>query len=298
MPGRSTARSTTRGRSTTCSRDARSISPSDSCPSALPESNRSRASTAMRSCKLNQIRGNSYCHLFAFVEEYIVPMVLENATRDVYGDETRLWSLLRFAEEEVKHQEMMRQACDQFADGLRHAVRAHRRPGGRRAGRAEYVAPHRIAADELDRVVRPAALRRARPRQPRPRPTVPRPAPLPLDRRVPTRQARFAADRRGRVRSRPRPSASRRSTNSSQLGTAIDGLLAQQLELDIDALERAASRTFTADERDEIRTAQHRAYRWTFLVSGLEHPKFLEIVEALTRKGRAKLDAAVQALSA
>ena len=31
--------------------------------------------------KLNQIRGNSYCHLFAFVEEYIVPMVLTNATR-------------------------------------------------------------------------------------------------------------------------------------------------------------------------------------------------------------------------
>src|SRR5262249_55930671 len=50
--------------------------------------------------KLNQIRGNAYCHLFAFVEEYIVPMVMQHATRDVYGDETRLWSLLRFAEEE------------------------------------------------------------------------------------------------------------------------------------------------------------------------------------------------------
>ena len=45
-------------------------------------------------------------------------MVLANATRDVYGDETRLWSLLRFAEEEVKHQEMMRRACDQFAGGF------------------------------------------------------------------------------------------------------------------------------------------------------------------------------------
>jgi hypothetical protein len=32
----------------------------------------------------------------------------------VYGDETRLWSLLRFAEEEVKHQEMLRRACAQF----------------------------------------------------------------------------------------------------------------------------------------------------------------------------------------
>ena len=83
-----------------------------------------------------------------------------------------------------------------------------------------------------------------------------------------------------------------------QLGMAIDGLLAQQLELDIDALERASSRAFSADERDEIRIAQQRAYRWTFLVSGLEHPKFLEIVDALTRDGRAKLEAAAEALSA
>jgi hypothetical protein len=68
--------------------------------------------------KLNQIRGNSYCHIFGFVEEYIVPMVVANAGRDIYGDETRPWSLLRFAEEEVKHQEMLRRACEQFANGF------------------------------------------------------------------------------------------------------------------------------------------------------------------------------------
>ena len=28
---------------------------------------------------LNQIRGNSYCHIFAFVEEYIVPLVIDRA---------------------------------------------------------------------------------------------------------------------------------------------------------------------------------------------------------------------------
>src|SRR4029453_11797918 len=67
---------------------------------------------------LNQIRGNSYCHIFAFVEEYIVPMVLDRARDDVFGDEARLWSLLRFAEEEVKHQEMMRRAVDQFEAGF------------------------------------------------------------------------------------------------------------------------------------------------------------------------------------
>jgi len=41
----------------------------------------------------------------------------------------------------------------------------------------------------------------------------------------------------------------------------------------------------------EIKAQTLRAYRWTFLVSGLEHPKFVEIVGALTSGGRAKLDA-------
>ena len=67
---------------------------------------------------LNQIRGNSYCHIFAFVEEYIVPLVMDHARSDVYGDETRLRSLLRFADEELKHQEMLRRAIEQFEAGF------------------------------------------------------------------------------------------------------------------------------------------------------------------------------------
>ncbi|HKE67836.1 MAG TPA: hypothetical protein VKB55_01195, partial [Nocardioidaceae bacterium] len=76
------------------------------------------------------------------------------------------------------------------------------------------------------------------------------------------------------------------------------GLLAQQVELDIDALQAATGRTFGDAERDEIRTHQQRAYRWTFLVSGLEHPNFVAIVEQVTADGAGKLAAAATALSA
>ena len=85
---------------------------------------------------LNQIRGNSYCHIFAFVEEYIVPLVIDRARADVYGDETRLWSLLRFAEEEVKHQEMLRRAGEQFQAGFGVRLRPGARARGGRRGRA------------------------------------------------------------------------------------------------------------------------------------------------------------------
>ena len=83
-----------------------------------------------------------------------------------------------------------------------------------------------------------------------------------------------------------------------ELGGAVDGLLGQQIELDIDALQQAAGRTFTDAEQDEIRTHQRRAYRWTFLVSGLQHPNFVRIVEQLTDTGTAKIAAAAEALSA
>ena len=83
-----------------------------------------------------------------------------------------------------------------------------------------------------------------------------------------------------------------------ELGGALDGLLAQQVELDIDALALSAQRSFSDAEKSEIRAEQQRAYRWTFLVSGLEHPEFVQIVRELTEAGQGKIAAAAQALSA
>src|SRR5207245_4338258 len=83
-----------------------------------------------------------------------------------------------------------------------------------------------------------------------------------------------------------------------ELGGAVDGLLAQQLEMDIEALEKSARRSFSDDEKREIRSEQQRAYRWTFIVSGLQHPKFTQIVAELTEVGSNKIAAAAEALSA
>src|SRR5439155_9274772 len=65
---------------------------------------------------LNQIMGNAYCHLFAFVEEFIVPTVTEAALQSPYGDEVRQRSLLRFSEEELKHQELFRRSMALFTE--------------------------------------------------------------------------------------------------------------------------------------------------------------------------------------
>jgi hypothetical protein len=83
-----------------------------------------------------------------------------------------------------------------------------------------------------------------------------------------------------------------------ELGGAVDGLLQQQIALNIEALSAATGRVFSEAERQEISGATLRAWRWTFLVAGLEHPNVVKLIEAITRDGPAKIKAAAEALSA
>ena len=245
---------------------------------------------------LNQIRGNSYCHLFAFVEEYIIPMVMAGAAQDVYGDETRLWSLVRFAEEEIKHQQLMRRACDQFAAGFG-------TPCGLLPGR-EAVAEVVLGRSELAALLLTSMIEwltqlhyveHVRDSQ--------RLDPLFRDLLKfhwmdESRHARLDSLLIDEVAGRATPDEREQALDELlELGSAIDGLLAQQLELDIEALAASAQRSFSDAEKREIRQEQQRAYRWTFLVSGLEHPKFIQIVAELTDTGRAKVAATADALS-
>ena len=48
----------------------------------------------------------------------IIPQALEAAQKDIYGDETRLRTLLRFAEDESKHQELFRRSTALFEKGF------------------------------------------------------------------------------------------------------------------------------------------------------------------------------------
>jgi hypothetical protein len=247
--------------------------------------------------KLNQIRGNSYCHIFAFVEEFIIPMVLDHARDDVHGDETRLRYLLRFAEDETKHQAMLKRAMDQFESGFGSAC-------GVISGR-EDVAQVVLGKSRLTTLLLTSMIEW-------------------FTQRHYVEHVRDAGDLDELFRdilryhwideaqhakadsllmtevAGPMSAAEREDAVDEllELGMAIDGLLAQQIEMDIDALAAACGRTFSDAESEEIRDHQRRSYRWTFLVSGLEHPKFAQIVNELTKTGGEKIAGAAKALSA
>ena len=51
------------------------------------------------------------------------------------------------------------------------------------------------------------------------------------------------------------------------IGKMLDGGLAAQADLDLESLARATRRSFSDEEKAEIKAAQQHAYRWTFLLS-------------------------------
>jgi hypothetical protein len=247
--------------------------------------------------KLNQIIGNAYCHLFAFVEEYIVPQALEAAQRDVYGEEARVRALIRFAEDEIKHQQMFRRSMALFEKGF--GIRCDVIPGREDVARVvlgksrlcsllltsmiewftqvHYV-EHVRADEQLDGLFRDLIKYH----------WIDEATHAKLDSLVINEivgplslaEREYAID------------------ELLELGGAIDGLLSQQADLDIESLRRATGRTFADHERAEIKRNIQRAYRWTFLVSGLRHPTFVKIVGELTETGPRRLEAAAVALSA
>lgn len=247
--------------------------------------------------QLNQIMGNGYCHIFAFVEEFIIPTIMEEAMKDAYGDEVKLRSLLRFAEEELKHQELFRRSIDLFGQGF--GIECGLIPGREEVAKVvrsksklavliltsviewftqlHYIEHVRDDSD-LDGLFRD------------------------LLRFHWMEEAQHAkqdmlliSELAEKLTLEERETA---IDEVIELGGAIDGLLAQQIVLNIEALEKVTGRTFTAAEKEEITTRTQHAWRWTFLVSGLEHPNVAKIVGALTTKGPGKIKDVVEALSA
>ena len=247
--------------------------------------------------QLNQIMGNAYCHIFAFVEEFIIPMVTQEALKDAYGNEVRLRSLLRFAEEELKHQELFRRSMTLFDQGF--PTKCSLIPGRESVAKV-VLSKSRLAAlylttliewftqlhylehvrdaSGLDQLFRDL---------------------LKFHWMEEAQHAKLDTSLIDEIAEK----ATREEREVAidellELGVAIDGLLSQQIGLNIESLERATGRRFTEAEKGEIATKTQRAWRWTFLVSGLEHPNFVKLVKELTEHGPGKINRAAEALSA
>src|SRR5262249_53564831 len=67
---------------------------------------------------LSQIQGRTYANIFGLVERYISAKLLEISRDHWLGDQTALEALVRFTDEELKHQELFRRIERLVADGM------------------------------------------------------------------------------------------------------------------------------------------------------------------------------------
>jgi hypothetical protein len=268
-------------------------------PETLAQVNEIKDLSDGEKLKLNQIRGLTYAHLFGFVEEFIVRELISLASRYPGEQATERRAILRFAEEEVKHQLLFEGVKAHLLKGLGECglVPGAGAVAGFVLGKSELCVLVLTQMLELATMQHYTDLFSAANERESLDPTfvnvfkshwIEESQHTKLDELEVAKCAAGVTD------------AQREAAIDEllEIGGAFDGLLKSQVDLDVESLERLAGRKLTDATKDAIRAAQHKAYRYTFLVSALKNSRFREHVSSLTKGGVAKIDGAAAALSA
>lgn len=251
-------------------------------PESLSGESAIKGLSEQASLRLNQISGYAYINLFAFVEEYIIDAALRQAMAEVHGDHTALRALLRFSEEEVKHQELFHRVLALFERTFGSKVEV--------LGDAAAVAGVILSKSPL--AVMLVTLHLEIMTQSHYVESVRE------DHRIDPLFSSLLKNhwleeaQHARIDALETMKLARQSTPQQvqqafeeYLGLidAFDGLLAAQAKMDVGNLDRAN----VGDRLDAaaIEAAQHAAYRNTFLVLGMRNRQFIDYITQLSADG-------------
>jgi hypothetical protein len=239
---------------------------------------------------LNQIRGHEYLSLFGLVEEFILPFVLDHARPQLNGDDHRVRALLNFAGEEAKHIHLFRLFHSRFTEAFGTRCEA--------IGPAETIAAEVLRHDPL--AVALVILQLEWMTQSHYLDSVRDDGELdPLFKsllkhhwmeeaqhaKLDTLMVETLADGRDEA------GIQAAIDGYLEIGAFLDGGFEAQAALNIDAFERASKAVLSTDQRDELQAQQHQALRWTYLGSGMVHPKFTATLAALSPVARDRVAA-------
>lgn len=245
---------------------------------------------------LNQIRANGYLATFALVEEFILPFVLDHARPTLAADDWRTRALLQFAGEEAKHIQLFKAFLREFEAGFGTPCAT--------IGPAEAIASVVLAKPRL--AVALVILQVEWMTQKHYLESIVEDSTL---------DTRF----KGLLRHHWQEEAQHAQIDTLlveeliaaaseeeraaglegflEIGMFLDEGLGQQAELDLASFERASGRTLDARERGEFLACQRQAMRWTYLGSGMNHPRFLAALELLGAGAREKIEAIAPSFS-
>jgi hypothetical protein len=265
-------------------------------PDSLAGVNGIKALSAKEKLVLNQLRGNSYLHIFGFVEQFILPFVLEQTQQSLFGSTDKVRALATFADEEAKHIQLFERFAVEFARGfgtphevigpasdVAAAVLKHSRLGvGLVVLHLEWLTlRHYLESVKTDESLDPqfTSLLKHHWQEEAQHAKLDTLLVEELARGLSAEEIRKGVD------------------DYLAIGGILEGGLRAQQELDLKALEKHTGRTFSAAERAEITHAQVKSYRYALLVQGLEHPNFVAAVRALGGDAEQRIADLARALS-
>ncbi len=238
---------------------------------------------------LNQVRGHAYLSIFGLVEEFILPFVLDHARSRLGGDDYRVRALLQFAGEEAKHIHLFKCFREEFERGFGTPCAVIGPP---EAVRDEVLSHHPLG-------VALAILHIEWMTQRHYVESVKDDAGLDPQFRSLLRHHWIEEAQHAKLDTLMVEALAAACTPEEidgaideylAIGGFLDQGLAQQTELDLEALQRASGRPLSAEEAERCREVQRQANRWTYLGSGMTHPAFLATLGALRPAARARVE--------
>jgi hypothetical protein len=259
-------------------------------PETLAQTERLFFLTAAERRTLNQVRGHGYLYFFGAVKELILPFVLDHARAHLDGDDHKIRALLQFASEEAKHIDRFKRFRAEFeagfggacavigpADEISKAILAHHPLGVALAIlQIEWMTQrHYVDSIKDDQLLDPqfASLLKHH--------WMEECQHAKLDTlMVASMVERYSA-----------AEIAKGVEDYLAIGTFIDGGLEQQVAFDRESFESATGRHLTTNEAEIFGQLQLQASRWTYLGSGMTHPRFLSTLEALGPEHRQRIEA-------
>ena len=228
----------------------------------------------------SQVQGRTYANIFALVERFIGAKVLEISRGHWLGDQVALEALVRFTDEELKHQEMFRRLETMIAPGMPAGNRFLPQPNDVAAA---VLAPSTWAVLALTFDIELFT-------QPQYRSSIDAETQLdPLWKEVflfhwKEESQHAILDEMEWMREDRKLDAQQRGQAVDQLiglVGAVDGIVQMQAKADAEYFTQVASRGFAAGQVQAIHATMLGAYRGQYIVSSVQDPRFLEILGSM-----------------
>jgi hypothetical protein len=239
---------------------------------------------------LTQIRGNTYLTIFGIVEEFIVPFVLDHIRPSLNGDDYRVRAFLQFVGEEVKHIQLFKLFCEEFRENFGSECKT--------IGPAEEIGKAILAHDPLSIAL--VILMIEWMTQSHYIDSIKDDNEIDPQFKSLLKNHWLEEAQHAKLDSRMVESLGEGLTEE-QVEEAVDGFLKigafldtglrQQTLFDLDAFELATGRILNDREREIFINSQHQANRWTYIGSGMVHPKFMMSLERLSPAQKARIEA-------